>query len=82
MQTIKPISDLRNYNNVLKDCTASAPVYLTKNGRGRYVIMDIEDYQKIQAEAALFARIAESEMRIQNGEKYLTIDELAKKLGI
>jgi len=82
MEMIKPISDLRNYNNVLRDCVANSPVYLTKNGRGRYVLVDIEDYQRTQAEVALFARIAEAEMRIQNGEKTLTINELRVKLGI
>ena len=79
---IKPISDLRNYNNVLRECVANSPVYLTKNGRGRYVLVDIDEYQRTQAEIALFARIAEAEMRVQNGEKALTIDELKVKLGI
>ncbi len=49
MPNIKPVSDLRNYTEVLRDVTADSPVYLTKNGRGRYVIMDIEDYEKTKA---------------------------------
>jgi len=44
MVNILPVSDLRNYNEVLKNCHKGEPVYLTKNGRGRFVIMDIEDY--------------------------------------
>ncbi len=44
MANILPVSDLRNYNEVLKNCHKGEPVYLTKNGRGRFVIMDIEDY--------------------------------------
>ena len=30
MPNIKPISDLRNYNEVLRDVTAGEPVFLTK----------------------------------------------------
>ena len=82
MENIKPISDLRNYNNVLRDCVAGSPVYLTKNGRGKYVLLDIEEYQKAQAEMMLFARIAEAELRVQNGEKTLTIEELKGKFGL
>ena len=37
MPNILPVSDLRNYNEVLKNCRKGEPVYLTKNGRGRYV---------------------------------------------
>ena len=40
MPNIKPISDLRNYSDVLHDVAVGAPVFLTKNGRGRYVILD------------------------------------------
>ena len=46
MPNIKPISDLRNYNKVLKDCENGEPVFLTKNGRGKYVLVDIEEYEK------------------------------------
>ena len=34
MANILPVSDLRNYNEVLKNCRKGEPVYLTKNGRG------------------------------------------------
>lgn len=53
MPNIKPISDLRNYSDVLRDVSAGAPVFLTKNGRGRYAIIDIKDYEKTQATLAL-----------------------------
>ncbi|MCR1898267.1 type II toxin-antitoxin system Phd/YefM family antitoxin [Irregularibacter muris] len=48
MPNIKPVSDLRNYNSVIKDCKAGDPVFLTKNGRGKYVLIDIEEYQREQ----------------------------------
>ena len=34
MPNIKPISDLRNYTEVLHDVTVGSPVFLTKNGPG------------------------------------------------
>ena len=43
MASILPVSDLRNYNEVLKNCHKGEPVYLTKNGRGRFVVMDLVD---------------------------------------
>ena len=50
MPNILPVSDLRNYNEVLKNCRKGEPVYLTKNGRGRYVVMVISvaaDYLRL-----------------------------------
>ena len=46
MPNIKPISDLRNYSDVLRDVSIGAPVFLTENGKGRYVILDIQDYER------------------------------------
>jgi antitoxin (DNA-binding transcriptional repressor) of toxin-antitoxin stability system len=43
MPNIKPVSDLRNYNEVLKDIAVGEPVFLTKNGRGRFAILDIKE---------------------------------------
>ncbi len=49
MPIIKPVSDLRNYPEVLKDVGEGVPVYLTKNGTGRYVLMDIGDYGRMES---------------------------------
>ena len=46
MPNIKPISDLRNYTEVLHDVAVGSPVFLTKNGRGKYAILDMQDYEK------------------------------------
>ena len=43
---IRPVSDLRNYNEVLKETAIGEPVFLTKNGRGRYAIIDMAEYEK------------------------------------
>jgi prevent-host-death family protein len=49
MLVIKPVSDLRNYPEVLKDVKSGSPVYLTKNGTGRYVLIDIADYNSVES---------------------------------
>lgn len=58
MPNIKPISDLRNYTEVLHDVAVGAPVFLTKNGRGRYAIVDIQDYERTQATLRLMGELA------------------------
>ena len=49
MPMIKPVSELRNYPDVLKSVKVGEPVYLTKNGTGRYVLIDIADYAAVEA---------------------------------
>ena len=39
MPNIKPISDLRNYTEVLKEVDVSNRVYLTRNGHGEYAFL-------------------------------------------
>lgn len=58
MPNIKPVSDLRNYNEVLKDVAVGAPVFLTKNGRGRYALVDMVEYEKMQATIKLMGELA------------------------
>lgn len=57
MPNIKPISDLRSYTAVLDEVAPGSPVFLTKNGRGRYVIQDISDYERREAEEILFDQL-------------------------
>lgn len=57
MPNILPVSDLRNYNEVLKNCQVGESVFLTKNGRGKFVVMDIEDYEREKAEKKLLMKL-------------------------
>jgi len=47
MPNIKNISSLRNYQKVLEDVQAGQPVFLTKNGTGRYAVVEIDDYNML-----------------------------------
>ena len=82
MPNIKPISDLRNYNDVLKDIAVGEPIFLTKNGRGRYVLIDIKEYEKTQTTIELLSKLAEAENTIKNGDEWLSPEDVRKKLGV
>lgn len=43
---------------VLHDAAVGAPVFLTKNGRGRYAILDMQDFEKTQATIRLMNELA------------------------
>ena len=50
MPNIKPVSDLRNYGEVLRDVAIGQPVFLTKNGYGR-------EYELLKARTKLLAEV-------------------------
>ncbi len=81
MPNIRPVSDLRNYTDVLKDITVGEPVFLTKNGRGRYAVIDMEEYEKIRAALKLMGELAIGEKSGQeNG--WTDIDTVERMIGI
>ena len=76
MPSILPVSDLRNYNEVLKNWQAGEPVFLTKNGRGRFVVLDIDDYVRERAEKKLLMKLQEAEDAVKDGDGWLSLEEL------
>lgn len=81
MPNIRPVSDLRSYGDVLQEVEDGSPVFLTKNGRGRYVLMDIREYEKRRAMDKL---IDELDKGFRSGERegWLTLEEMKQRLGI
>ena len=69
MLSIAPISDLRNYGNVLEKVDVGSPVYLTKNGRGAYSIRTIEDEEKFQKAEAMIRLFSELNAGIRSAEE-------------
>lgn len=80
MPNIKPVSDLRNYNEVLRDIAVGEPVFLTKNGRGRYVIIDIQEYEKTLATMKLMQKLAEAESSAKT-DGWISLEAAEKILG-
>ena len=69
MPNIKPISELRNYGEVLRDVTIGSPVFLTKNGHGRYAVMDIEEYRDYEMMLASRQLMLELDKGRRSGEE-------------
>lgn len=81
MPNIKPVSDLRNYNEVLRDIAVGQPVFLTKNGRGRYAIVDMEEYENTQAKLRLISELAKGE-KSGREKGWLNIGEIERNFGL
>jgi len=60
---IKSSSELRkNYNSIAEICRATkTPVFLTRNGAGDTVIMDVETYNRREADLAAAERLVAAE---------------------
>lgn len=80
--TIKPSAAIRqNYNEIAELCRSSQePVYLTKNGEGDLVVMDIESFTRREKMLKLQEKLLEIERNRINGAKYYTLDELEQEL--
>lgn len=78
---IKPISDLRNYTEVLKEVRTNQPVYLTRNGRGAYAIVEVDELDRLKAAVKLLANLEEGEQSARE-RGWLTADAVESALGL
>ena len=81
MPNIRPVSDLRNYTDVLKDISIDSPVFLTKNGRGRYAIIDIDEYERTQAKIKIMSKLAHAEQAAKK-DGWIDATDVKKILGV
>lgn len=81
MPNIKPISDLRNYTELLHEVKENNPVYLTRNGRGEYAIVKLEDLEKLKATVRLLTQLEAGEKSARE-EKWISADEAEEMLGL
>lgn len=74
---IKPVSELRNYTKLLAEVKPNEPVFLTKNGYGKYAVISIEEYErfKLGLEYMEIMRAAEETGDVEN-------DEIMKKYDL
>ena len=78
MPNIKPVSDLRNYGEVLRDVAPGHTVFLTRNGHGRYAVLDMEEYQEYERMKAMRNLMREVKKGRRPGEEngYIPADEV------
>lgn len=70
MPQIRPITDLRNTNEISDICHAkNEPIFITKNGYGDLVIMSVEAYEAMLDENELDAEIAQAEAEYHSDGK-------------
>ena len=83
MTKIKPISELRNYSSLLEEVAPGAPVFLTRNGHGEYVVISIEDQEENEKTKAALKFMCEMNKGIESGEKegWLTSEEVRAVLS-
>lgn len=81
MPQIRPITDLRNTNEISDICHAKKePVFITKNGYGDLVIMSIETYEQMLEVNEIDNAIAEAEAEYKAGAKLLEAREVLSNL--
>ncbi|MFZ3129777.1 MAG: type II toxin-antitoxin system Phd/YefM family antitoxin [Desulfosporosinus sp.] len=81
MPQIRPITDLRNTNEISEACHKyDEPIFVTKNGYGDLVIMSIDTYERQLALVDVYKKLAEAETQIAHGIPLLDGEEVFKKL--
>lgn len=81
MPNIKPISDLKNHTEILKELSDESPVFLTRNRRDEYAVLDMEEYDKLRATVQLMSKLEKSEQSArENG--WLSSEDAMEKLGL
>lgn len=75
---IRPSAAIRqNYNEIADMCRETEePVFLTKNGEGDLVVMDIETYNRREKLLKLREELLAVEENRMRGSKGCTLDEL------
>lgn len=70
MPNIKPISDLRNYTNVVKEVSYGNRVYLTKNGHGQIAMINMKELDDMEKQLALYR----FQVEMQKGEQSIATE--------
>ena len=80
---IKASASIRqNYAEISKLCkTTKEPVYLTKNGEGDLVVMDIEAFENREKQIRLEAKLLASELAYKRKVKMYSVEKLDQALG-
>ena len=79
---IMPMRDLKNTVEVEKKCSeANGPVFITKNGYGRLVVMDIDYYERTMHKIYEAKQVNDGLADIENG-RVVDGDDVKQRLGL
>lgn len=75
---IKPSTVMRNDYNAISNLAKEIkePIYLTKNGEGDLIVMDIASFEEREAILDLREKLLTAEMNRVNGGKVYTVEEI------
>ena len=79
---IKPSSELRkNYSSIAEICRVNkTPIFLTRNGEGDMVIMDMETYSRREEDLAVAERLLAAERARLAGTRGYLVDEFQSNM--
>ncbi|MCL2034935.1 MAG: type II toxin-antitoxin system Phd/YefM family antitoxin [Oscillospiraceae bacterium] len=82
MNTIRPVSDLRNnFTEISKIVHETAqPVFLTKNGYGDMVVLSMEAYENLQFESEVFIKLQEAEREARATKERFSSKDVLKAM--
>lgn len=81
MPQIRPITDLRNTNEISDFCHAKKePIFITKNGYGDLVVMSIETYEQMLEIIETDKAITEAESEYRQGAELIDAKEVLASL--
>lgn len=82
MPIIKSISSMRNRTREISALAheKDEPIYLTKNGEGDLVVMTIDHYERLKAQAELFEKLGVAQAQAAAGKKGITHSQMMAKL--
>lgn len=80
--TIRPSAAIRqNYNEIAEFCkNTGEPVYLTKNGEGDLVVMDIEAFHRREKMLKLYQELLEVKAERLAGAPGYTVEEVGQMM--
>ncbi len=81
MPSIRPLADLNTHTGeILRICLQEEqPVFLTKNGHGKLVVMSQQYFEKMQAMTRLYAKLEEAEKAAEAGDKGISHKEMLRR---
>lgn len=80
MTNILPVSDLRNYNEVLKNCRVGRTCISHQKWRADLLSLTLKIMKKTRAERKLLLKLQEAEDAVKDESQWLSLDELKTAL--
>lgn len=82
MNTIRPVSDLRNnFADISKTVhETQQPVFLTKNGYGDMVVLSMEAYENLQLDSEIYFKLKEAEKQAAETNTRYSSKEVLQQL--